>query len=124
MKNFLSVFILLLYVSPVSAEMEGDINKKAYYFVYSWCVNCCEAGEGLHAYISKVVHAERYNYDDLEHPFSEKVKIDYPKGPHKAGYPVTRSNFGYTTRSEAEKDRINLIGEYKNAGDTVHEINW
>jgi len=113
------LIIILIFACDAVAEIETDRLKKAYYFVYSTCANCCQSGKGLHAYISRVIYTTGYDYDNSQGAFFDQVKIDYPNGE-----PIGTISNGFTSESAAKSKRRSMISHYSGEDYKIHEIKW
>lgn len=113
MKQIQCISVLVLLLGSTLAVAE-----EAYYFVWSTCVDCCESGEGEHLYISNVILADDSDWDQIEGPFINQVKNDYPNSPRGATVSA-----GYESESEANRARQKLAGGMRSYAQ-VHDIEW
>jgi hypothetical protein len=100
-----------------------DYNRGPYfYFVYSSCF-CDLEGKGVKSYNMLIsnVHQEKKDFD-LNYKFNEILVKEYPGwGWSDRGH---RTSNAFTSTSEAEKAREQVIGGYTNDSFKIHYINW
>lgn len=100
-----------------------DYNRGPYfYFVYSSCF-CDLEGKGVKSYNMLIsnVHQEKKDFD-LNYKFNQILVNDYPGwGWSDRGH---RTSNAFTSKTEAEKAREQVIGGYTNDNFKIHYINW